>query len=54
MNPSTFNNLMNSAESDFNIQDSFTLDDALSMVEFQESLVIDEEEWEELKFEEGV
>ena len=42
MNTQTWNNLMNNTESDFNYGDSITLDTALEMVEFQESL-----QWEE-------
>lgn len=38
MNTQTWNNLMNNTESDFNYADSITLDTALEMVEFQESL----------------
>lgn len=54
MNVSTWNAKMNDSELDFNLIDKMTLDDAVSMVEWQESLVIDEEEWEDVVFEEEV
>lgn len=41
MNVSTWNAKMNDSELDFDVIDMVTLDDAVSMVEFQESL-----EWE--------
>lgn len=41
MNVSTWNAKMNDSELDFDVTDMVTLDDAVSMVEFQESL-----EWE--------
>lgn len=41
MNVSTWNAKMNDSELDFDATDMVTLDDAVSMVEFQESL-----EWE--------
>ena len=54
MNVSTWNAKMNDSELDFDLIDKMTLDDAVSMVEWQESLVIDEEDWEEVVFEEEV
>ena len=54
MNVSTWNAKMNDSELDFDIADVMTLDDAVSMVEWQESLVVDEIDWEEVVFEEGV
>lgn len=47
MNVSTWNAKMNDSELDFDIADTMTLDDAVSMVEWQESLVLDDIEWEE-------
>ena len=41
MNVSTWNAKMNDSELDFDLVDKMTLDDAVSMVEWQESL-----EWE--------
>ena len=41
MNVSTWNAKMNDSELDFDVVDTMTLDDAVSMVEWQESL-----EWE--------
>lgn len=41
MNVSTWNAKMNDSELDFDIADTMTLDDAVSMIEWQESL-----EWE--------
>lgn len=41
MNVSTWNAKMNNSELDFDLIDKMTLDDAVSMVEWQESL-----EWE--------
>lgn len=41
MNVSTWNAKMNDSELDFDLIDKMTLDDAVSMVEWQESL-----EWE--------
>ena len=54
MSPATFNSFANDSEMDFDIQDSYTLDDALSMVEFQESLIVEEDVLEEMIFEEEV
>lgn len=47
MNVSTWNAKMNNSELDFDLIDKMTLDDAVSMVEWQESLVVDDIEWEE-------
>lgn len=47
MNVSTWNAKMNDSELDFDVADIMTLDDAVSMVEWQESLVLDDIEWEE-------
>ena len=47
MNVSTWNAKMNGSEIDFDITDTMTLDDAVSMVEWQESIVLDDIEWEE-------
>lgn len=43
MNPSTFNALGNGADIDFNM-DFYTLADAIDMVEFQESLITEDDE----------
>lgn len=51
MSPQTMFSLMSSIENDFNIQDSYTLEEAIDMVEFQESLVVDDIDWEEVVFE---
>lgn len=47
MNVSTWNAKMNDSELDFDVADIMTLDDAVSMVEWQESLVLDDIDWEE-------
>lgn len=48
MNVSTWNAKMNDSELDFDVADMVTLDDAVSMVEWQESLVVDDIDWEEV------
>lgn len=52
MSPATFNSIGNSSELDFNVQDCYTLEDAISMAEFQESLE-DNELWLCLEVVEG-
>lgn len=51
MNVSTWNAKMNDSEIDFDIADTMTLDDAVSMVEWQESLVVDDIDWEDVEVE---
>ena len=50
MNPSTFNSFANGSDIDLDMS-FYTLEEAIDMVEFQESLVVDDIDWEELKFE---
>lgn len=53
MSPATFNSFANSNDTDLDMS-FYTLEEAIDMVEFQESLVVDDLDWEELKFEEEV
>lgn len=53
MSPAAFNSFTNGNDIDLDMS-FYTLEEAIDMVEFQESLVIEEEEWEEVVFEEEV
>ena len=52
MNPASFNSFANGNDIDLDMS-FYTLEEAIDMVEFQESLIV-EEEWEEMIFEEEV
>lgn len=52
MSPATFNSFTNGNDIDLDMS-FYTLEEAIDMVEFQESLIV-EEEWEEVVFEEEV
>lgn len=52
MNPASFNAFANGNDVDLDMS-FYTLEEAIDMVEFQESLIV-EEEWEDVVFEEQV
>ena len=53
MSPVTFNSFTNGNDIDLDMS-FYTLEEAIDMVEFQESLVVDDIDWEEVVFEEEV
>ena len=53
MNPASFNSFANGNDIDLDMS-FYTLEEAIDMAEFQESLVIDEDVLEEMIFEEEV
>lgn len=53
MSPATFNAFANGNDIDLDMS-FYTLEEAIDMVEFQESLVVDDIDWEEAVFEEEV
>jgi hypothetical protein len=53
MSPASFNAFSNGNGTDLDMS-FYTLEEAIDMVEFQESLVVDDIDWEEVEFEEEV
>lgn len=53
MNPASFNSFANGNDIDLDMS-FYTLEEAIDMVEFQESLVVDDNDWEDVVFEEEV
>lgn len=53
MSPAALNSLGNGNDIDLDMS-FYTLEEAIDMVEFQESLVVDDIDWEEAVFEEEV
>ena len=53
MSPATFNSFANGNDTDLDMS-FYTLEEAIDMVEFQESLVVDDNDWEDVVFEDEV